>query len=166
MSNLEVKLNSKVLGDLTRELTKKQHIEIGIFSGYHTPKTQKYKVRQRVEGNISNAEVGYEHETGDHLPKRSFLLFPLVFKGNELLMFFRDPVKHFKFIAEYGLSKWLAKLNKSCLGIIDSAFETGGFGFWKALSPLTVRLKGHAQILLETGQLRKSIKGFIRGTNG
>jgi hypothetical protein len=138
-------IDSKILEKLTHELKKNSYLEVGIFS------------------DDRDANIGSKHELGlDGLSQRSFILFPLIYKQKELLSFFKNPSTHFRYISREGLDKWLKKLLKKSLGIIQESFDTGGFGYWKVLAISTILKKGNDKILIDTEQMMKSMQGFVR----
>lgn len=57
--------------------------------------------------------------------------------------------------------KILIRLGIACENVIQDAFSSGGFGFWKFILPSTVRRKGSARELIDTGQLRRSITSKV-----
>ena len=49
-------------------------------------------------------------------------------------------------------------VGKAAMADIDARFDTGGYGTWVPLSPLTIALKGgRTEILIDTGNMRNSV---------
>jgi hypothetical protein len=140
---LKIKLNKTMLNKLIRELTRKSFIEIGIFD------------------STRNATIGWKHEFGIGVPQRSFMIFPLLFKGDSILSFYTTTDKHFKTIIDKGLDFWINLVLLSCTNIISEAFSTGGFGSWKPLSLNTINRKKTTTILVDTGEMFRAITGKI-----
>ena len=140
---LEIKPNKIRLNKLIRQLTKKSFIEIGIFD------------------SDRNATIGFKHESGIKVPRRSFILLPLLFKKDFILSFYATTEEHFKTIIDKGLDFWINLVLLSCTKIISKAFSTGGFGNWKPLSLSTIKRKKTTIILVDTGEMFRAITGKI-----
>lgn len=111
---------------------------------------------------LTNAEIGLRHEKGvksERLPRRSWLVEPLedhlpeYFKklGNEVI---------FRMVRTQSLQAY-QDLGVICEQIIQKGFQNGGYGKWKSLSRMTIEGKGSSQILVDTGQLRKSVTSTV-----
>lgn len=112
----------------------------------------------------SNAMIGWRHEFGKPagpapLPQRSFLRMPLsMYLKKEL-----EEKKAFsqaninKIVKEKSMDSFMEKVGVLGVSIVLKAFDSDGFGQWTPLSPVTIEEKGHAQILINTQQLRNSI---------
>jgi hypothetical protein len=115
-------------------------------------------------GGQTNAEIGYRHEVGVGVPRRSFLRDPLEENLENYLessgAFDNDVLADV--IKGGSVTPWLQKVGVVAENVIADAFATGGFGNWPALSPLTVRRKRNNQILVETNQLRDSITSEVK----
>lgn len=112
----------------------------------------------------SNSTIGWRHEFGipagsAPLPQRSFLRMPLMTHLRKEL----EDKKAFsqtninKIVREKNMGSFMEKVGVLGVGIVLKAFDSDGFGSWAPLSPVTIERKGHAQILIETQQLRNSI---------
>tara|TARA_R110000751_G_scaffold299695_4_gene411070 strand:- start:14848 stop:15321 length:474 start_codon:yes stop_codon:yes gene_type:complete len=134
--------------------------------------TSAYVIKVGILGNssarggdsgLTNAQVGLSHEFGTldgKTPQRSFLRQPLQLKGKELLNESLAVIK--KDIAvDKGNEKILKKIGFAAENVIQGAFETGGYGKWDALSPETIANKGSSSILIDQGELRKSITSTV-----
>lgn len=119
----------------------------------------------RSKDSFNNATLGLWHEFGTFtMVPRSFLRMPMTteFKKNA------ENAKGF-----YGKNLWLniyetrsmipllKKLGIIAEKTIDDAFQTGGFGQWPDLHAETWLRKKNLQILVETGQLRRSITSEV-----
>lgn len=115
---------------------------------------------QNAEG-LTNPEIAAKHEFGLGVPRRSMLRMPLHLHGDKVVAAakadaarsLREAARAPKKTAE----KVLKRVGIAAEGLVDEAFETGGFGSWKPLAPLTVELKGSAAILIDTAQLRRAV---------
>ena len=147
-----VKLNISSLNKVVRALAgaNKIGVKVGVLKNKNS----------RDDGK-TNAEVGVKHEFGsfsENIPRRSFIADPLKLKSKEL-------VKSIKDIEQYVVSGDLTEIFKligvAAEDVIGEAFETGGFGTWKPLAPLTKELKGSDAILIETSQLQSAITSTV-----
>ena len=125
--------------------------------------------------NLTNVEIGLLHEFGDvegeiekfgsyeeAVPIRSFIKMPLEHKKDFLLKSMNK--KMIKAALVMGnVKKALEILGVEAENVIQEAFESGGFGKWAPLAPSTIEKKGSAAILIETGQLRRSISSQVVG---
>lgn len=110
---------------------------------------------------LTNVEIGVIHEFGtEDMPRRSFLRMPLEMKLNPTLK--EKNRLETAMIAKILETKDLTPLFKRILRIsqriIQDAFDTGGFGQWK---PSDFSRKKVHQTLVETSQLRRSIRGEV-----
>lgn len=127
-------------------------VNVGIFGR---------KSGRKEKGGMSNADVGFIHEFGGpKMPKRSFLRMPLYLKSEDILA---------RVVAAGALKKLamgkmvgvLRDLGISCEAAILAAFDSGGFGSWLPLARSTIRRKGSSAVLIDTGQLRRSIASEV-----
>jgi len=112
--------------------------------------------------SLTNAELGLIHEKGSltaKIPPRSFLVKPLKMKEDELKkMSAADLNKLFK---TGKVMLFLKRIGKSAEKIIQQAFATGGFGMWWSLEASTKARKNSSAILIDSGQLRRSISSRV-----
>ena len=115
-------------------------------------------------GGINNASIGAVHEFGStnhEIPGRSFLRMPLFMKTTEIL----ESVKKNSLmpIALGNFRQVLVNLGIACENIIDTAFNTSGFGTWKKLKARTISKKigQNPMPLINTSQLRRSIMSQV-----
>ena len=143
------------LEKLNKNLKKKYIAKVGILGSKAST--------QHGDSGQTNASIGAVHEFGsysDNIPRRSFLKDPFhekqtaivnkvaqLIKANKLENDF--TLKVFKLIGIYGES------------IVQEAFETGGFGKWQPLSQQTIDKKKSDSILIDTGELRRSITSTV-----
>lgn len=104
-------------------------------------------------------EVAATNEFGtSKIPRRSFLKMTFEIKSNEMNSFIQNQYKK---VFEKGRStnQALGLVGVKAKNLVAEAFNTGGFGRWKPLSPETIdaRPKKTTTILIDTGTLRTSI---------
>ena len=114
------------------------------------------------ESEESNADIGLKMEKGskaERIPARSWLVTPL-----------EDHLpEYFEKIGQYAIEliivqqalKNYQQLGVICEQIIAKGFSTGGYGKWKPLSRMTIELKQSSAILIDTGQLSKSVQSTV-----
>lgn len=156
MSSRDQQKNGIIKNDLKKlnAFVKSMHTQMGLDVGIMGNKTGR-----QGKGVTTNAEIGFVHEFGSitrGIPKRSFLRMPLFVHSEKIL---ERVVKAgaMKKLSEGHPEQVLDDLGVSCEVAIADAFDTGGFGSWKELKPGTVSRKHSAAILIQTGQLRRSI---------
>lgn len=114
------------------------------------------------QSDLTNADIGLRHEKGvksEHLPRRSWLVTPLEDKLPEYFQALGD--KAIELIVLKKSLKAYEELSVICEQIIQKGFETGGYGKWKPLAKFTIEQKGSSRILIDTGQLKKSITSTV-----
>lgn len=115
----------------------------------------------RRDGSLlNNPTRGLIHEVGSfsrNIPERSFLVMPLRMKLGQALKKLGDPAVWNKLLVDFGFAILFDVIGNEAVGVILEAFATGGFGQWPQLSPWTVRQKGNADILIDTGEMRGAI---------
>lgn len=108
-------------------------------------------------------ELGTIHEFGsitNNIPPRSFLRMPLLEKKKDLVNVL--ATRTVATMLENGNIKDIFKvLGVKAQAIIQDAFATGGFGKWKDINPATKKAKGSSAILIDTGELRRSISSAV-----
>lgn len=158
----KVKADLTELNNLMKMLKKDYTLRIGIIGN-------KAKAEHNDDG-ITNATLGTFHEfgsdSGDHPPRRSFLEDPL----KEKLNFNNEDMKPFKkiiwkqFFVKNAPDKFYMDLGAKALEVIESAFNTGGFGMWKPLSQSARRAWEKKKGILGW-RTAKSIASFRKGLN-
>jgi hypothetical protein len=141
----DFQINIDGLKKLIKDLKKPREIHVGVLD------------------DERSAKIGLKHEFGDSwakLPMRSFLTMPIHKKQYQLQDVAQATLEETGDIKE--VYKETAIMAKS---IVDDAFETGGFGEWEKLSDMTIgkkiNTKNATKVLIETGQLRRSIKAKV-----
>lgn len=150
--------DTKNLDKLVRALKKgaKASVKIGIF-GDNAP---------RQDGELNNATIGAFHEFGTStLPQRSFLRMPInSYLGKELEQNGAlDEATLKDVVRGNNIKPWLDKVAITAEGVVQDAFDSGGFGTWQ---PSDMSGKKNQQTLVETAQLRNSITTKVEGFDG
>jgi phage gpG-like protein len=116
---------------------------------------------------LTNVEIGIAHEYGVKggmsggwkIPPRSFLFTPLSMHLMDYVNEKASVINRYLNMAEvkncYDLLGVIAE------NVVQEGFETGGFGAWPKLKDATIARKGSDSILIDTGQLRKSITSRV-----
>ena len=133
------------LKKLVKDLNKPRKIEVGVLD------------------DERSAKIGFKHEFGneyENLPMRSFLLMPIHQRQEQL-----EDVAQNTLDGTGDIKQVYTKVAQEAKYIIDGAFETGGYGQWAELSGMAVARKLNNKdpnaILIDTGQLRRSIKARV-----
>lgn len=144
-----INFNLDGLDKLTKGLSKDYRARVGIL-GSHA-------VRGAGAG-IDNATLGIIQMFGsltNKIPPRDFLIMPIENHRREILQEMgKSSIK--KAIASGEYKKVYALLGAAALRWVQESFETKGFGQWPPNKPSTIRRKGSAQPLIDTGELRKA----------
>ncbi len=121
---------------------------------------------------LSLVEVASVHEFGTedgHVPARSFLRLTLKKKSSAYLSALRKAladgagaVPQGEAAAVNALSVAFERVGLRVTRDVQATIRDGGPG-WPALSPRTVAAKGSTSPLIDTGQLRQSIRHAVRG---
>lgn len=133
---------------------KTKHVAVGVLANKSTG---------RIYGNGTTVlEVAAAHEYGTRVtPQRSFLRLPQELKRNELSAFINSQMG--KVLSGKGdVNKGLGLIGVYAVNLSQDAFDTGGFGKWKDLSPETKNKKGSSSILIDKGILRNSVTHEVR----
>jgi hypothetical protein len=166
-----VRIDTDKLENIHNVLMSQFITRVGILGG-KTTRHQTIRTRAgahkagRAVVSQTNAEIGLLHEKGSltqRIPRRSFLEMPLVLKSLGL-MSIKLNLWHFFMSGEHSparLRDAYVKLGLMAERIIQSAFETRGFGRWAADSEQTIRRKKSDAPLIDTGQLRRSITSDV-----
>jgi hypothetical protein len=160
----DLKKLDKFVKDLSAQC-KDYSVHIGIFGNK----------AQRKKGEVTNPELGAIHEFGlGHAPMRSFLRMPLELKSDEIMATVKSSdswhnLQHGKPLPV------LRDLGLACEAIIETAFDTRGYGTWRPNLTATVdaktrrlskaqrrKLGGYSNSpLIDTGQLRHSVTSKV-----
>jgi hypothetical protein len=150
--------DTTLLEALVKGIDLKLAVRIGILgaSGKNT------RAKSSKGNDITNAEIGLAHEKGiksRNLPRRSWLEEPL--RDNLSIYFVALGKKVVEKMLRGSYQQAYAELGLVSEIIIQKGFETGGYGKWKPLSPITIARKGSDAILIDTAQLRKSVTSEV-----
>lgn len=151
-----VTLNLKGFEDLRAGLKNGQYVAVGVF-GQHNA--------QRPGEPITNPELAVVQELGsivNNIPARSFIRMPIQYKRKDILAF-AGSKKMADLIVAGDIKKALGLLGVFAEGIIQKAFDTGGFGKWAANKPATIRAKGSDHPLIDEAELRKAVWSKVNG---
>lgn len=157
MSNDDVTLEVHGLDQILKALKgQKPTCRIGVLGGKSS----------REGGGPTNAEIGAAHEYGAPsrgLPVRSFLRVPISDRlQKDLEKSGALTEAEFKEVVRTGsVLPWLKKVAVLAEGIVRGAFDTGGYGAWKAWKDPNYT-NNAGQILVDTTQLRDSITSEVR----
>ncbi len=154
-----LKTDTKKLDGMIKNVSKinASFVKVGVLSGKAGRNSGADK------SGLSNVEIGAKHEFGsvtDGIPMRSFIEMPLKAKRKNLEKGISKDVI-IKPLLDGNIKKSLSLIGVLAENIIQSAFESGGFGRWKKLSEFTISKKGSSAILIDTAQLRKSISSKV-----
>jgi phage gpG-like protein len=155
-AKITMKFDDSNLKRLARELQNNKYVKVGVLS--------KDQARS-IQGSDtqSNADIGALHEFGSiglKIPKRSFLNMPINENSNRIVKAVSASIKANIMNTDINQHAMEAA-GVAAEGIVQQAFETGGFGKWAPLSPITIQNKGSETILVDTGQLRQSISSEV-----
>ncbi len=157
MSKLDAQESANVMAEYLEniETAKNATLKVGILAD--TKGLTNYIDKETGEIGETVLEVGSKHEFGtSEVPQRSFLRMPLFVKKKNLE---KTMANQFKLVVEEGKDALdaLSIVGIKATNIISDAFDTGGFGQWKDISPTTKEEKGSTGILKDTLALRNSI---------
>jgi len=139
------------------------YIKVGVLGDYadRTPGQTGTKRTNAAGGKeaINNPSLGAIHEFGSltrGIPPRSFLRMPLISRlSDEINKESQETWE--QYFVNFGFIDLLRAIGEASLAVIKDAFKTGGFGRWAKLRPYTIRRKGNDRILIDSGQLERSV---------
>lgn len=166
--SLTVNIDTVRLSILEEALNRHLKTQVGIMGDKNARKdidrasSGKAKTVKGSTATLTNAQIGFLHEFGSYalkIPERSFLRMPL-------MLFLKDAVneggaKINQAIEMADVHKAYAILGIAAEKVIQEGFASGGYGNWPKLRPITIALKGSSAILIDSGQLRKSITSKV-----
>lgn len=126
-------------------------VKVGVLKG-HNARNDKQ----------TNAGVGLVHEFGSftkHIPERSFLKMPLTTHQQEVIKAAKAGIEHN--LVEGTVREKMVQIGTAAEKVVDDAFDSGGFGMWQPISKATEDRKNSAAILIDSGELRKSISSEV-----
>ncbi len=168
-----VKVDLTGLNNLIKTMDSQHVVRIGILGDKPRSKA-KAKEEKEHKDPPTNAEIGLAHEKGvksRNLPRRSWLQVPLEDHLPEEFIK-NGPRVMLMMLAGNALLAY-QDLQVICERIVEGAFDTGGYGKWKALELKTLQgkkswkklsswdEKNNDQILVDTSQLRRSITSIV-----
>ncbi len=177
--NATVKIDTTLLDALIKGTEQRIVVRVGVLGSSNsrnqvtrapneTAKAFKIRVMEFLKSRTlknddkTNAEIGLVHEKGSksgHIPRRSWLEEPL---ADHLSLHFAKAGKNaIERMLKSEYKKAYADLGVIAEVIIQKGFETGGYGKWQALSPVTIARKGSSAILIDTAQLRRSVTSEV-----
>lgn len=179
-NHLTLQINTVKLEALQKALGIKYRAEVGILGASpHNRKmvgprmetvrsaSGKGRPSQTMASSVTNAMIGAAHEfgvkntkgAGWRVPPRSFLWMPLTMHLMEFVNAKADVINKKLNMAEvHGCYELLGIIAEN---VVQEAFKTEGWGAWPKLKPITIQRKGSDHILIDTGQLRKSITSRV-----
>lgn len=186
MGEIKAKINYGKLKELIQNMSKNYSVKVGVLAGHGAEETTEsginyaelgaiqefgcdIKITQKMAAYlaITAKELGLPklQAKGDgyvHIPSRSFLRMPLTTKNRVVKELKKqldaDEDAIIAYIAKNADFMTLAvMLGVSAKEVVLQAFETDGFGQWKANSPYTIARKGSAKPLQDTGSLWQKI---------
>lgn len=181
-NSMTLNINTTKLEILQKVLGIKYRAEVGILgSSPHNRKptnprmaternaTGRGKASSTDASTKTNVEIGIAHEYGVKgsksggwkIPPRSFLWMPLSLHLIEYVNQKADVIKRYLNMAD--VKSCYVLLGIIAENVVQEAFNTGGFGSWEKLKQSTIDRKGSSSILIDTGQLRKSITSRVVG---
>lgn len=163
-SKVKTKINISTSKEISAMLGSGMFIKVGIVGEKGAATREK---KDEDTEDLSNAEIGLKHEFGvfggfgeDNIPMRSFLEMPLTTKFKSILKAMSSTTARSK-LEKGKIEDFWGIIGAAAEAVIQDAFESGGFGKWKPLSPITKLKKGSSQILIDSAQLRKSITSEV-----
>ncbi len=159
-SRVKTKINISTTKEISAMMGSGMFIKVGIVGDEAATEREK---KDDKEESLSNAEVGLKHEFGsvtEKIPIRSFLKMPLETKFKSILKAMSSITARSK-LEKGKIKDFWGIVGAAAESVIQDAFESGGFGKWKPLSPITKLKKGSSQILIDTAQLRKAITSEV-----
>lgn len=137
----------KLLKDLQKKV-----IKVGLPQGAGEMKSKK---------GVSVVEYGAINEFGVGVERRSFIKDTFEIKNNQLQTDMQKVFNNETNRGNFDADKIMNIIGATSQGYVDEAFETGGFGRWAPNAPITIKLKGSSEPLIDTGLLRQSITFIV-----
>ena len=161
MTHSEIQLSTGPLESLIQntEDIQSAYLKVGILGDY-AGRTPDENGTEREDSDLTNPQLGFWHEFGivkTGLPERSFLRMPILLKLPDALTKMGSAEEWRSLIIDRGIVELLDVIGNKCIEIIAWAFHTGGFGTWAKLRPRTIMRKKNSDILIESGQMQRSI---------
>lgn len=153
----KVKANIDELNKLMKFLKEPYKVRVGILGS-------KAETQHDSKSGLTNVEIGTFHEFGtEKMPQRSFLMKPLQEKLSEEIPKVKKQI--FKqFFQKRSPKQFYYDLGAKALDIIESAFNTNGFGQWKSLTSSSQNA-WERKAGISGWRTAKSIASFRKGLN-
>ena len=152
---VEYNLNDTILKDMMNKLKEEIVVRVGILGGDGSKMTQDGKITMAYLGSIHEFGASVKDvKTPFEIPERSFLRMPLDTKLGEEL---EKSSKFKQAFQDCDMQALGDEIGLASLNVINDAFDSGGLGKWQPLAESTIARKGSDTILIDTGDLRRSI---------
>lgn len=159
--------NAAPLKALTKDMTdnRSARARVGILGS--SGKVNRFDINSstQTKDDLNNPSLGLIHEFGSatqNIPARSFLRVPLVTELPNKMRLIGAKVWS-ALVEKQGIRFALEQLGLAGVQVVEMAFRTGGYGQWAPLKAFTIRRKGSAAILIDSGQLRRSVSSAVVG---
>lgn len=160
MKQTKINFNLDGLEDIKKKVGSTMRARVGVLGGQ--------AVRDDQGGGITNAELMLIHMFGSvsrNIPPRDPLIMPIEKNRRELIRRLQSGAMREAF--NRGDYKHMFEiLGVVAESFVQEAFETGGWGQWKGLEESTIKAKGSSAILIDTGQLRRSVSSDVVNSGG
>lgn len=136
----------------------KYHVRVGIFGA---------KNSRSSGGTLTNAELGYIHEMGSpkrHIPERSFLRYPLMSHGAQLVAATKDDLVNL--FRNGKVDAYLKRVGEAAVSIVKEAFDTAGWGTWPQDAYATILRKLGKTKMSRARRTMEAMKAAIGGHSG
>ncbi len=149
---------SSITGDfskinkLVENLDAKMFVDIGILGENNVTE----------EGGITLAGIAAVHEFGSteqSIPARSWLRMPLETGSADIEKTVAPTIPGS--LATGDIEGIFKTIGVACEARIQEGFESGGFGEWQPLKDATIKRKGSAAILIDTGAMRQAVTSKV-----
>ena len=152
--DVKVEIDDKKLREGIERLKKGIGIKVGLLGA---DGSKKAKDKDGKPGKLTEATLGAIQEFGtldERIPARSFLGMPL---RERFVGELKSNPKFRAAVQKLDVVRANDHMGITALGVIDDAFDSGGWGKWAPLADVTKRRKKSDKILIDTGDLRRSI---------
>ena len=152
--DVKVEIDDKKLQEGIKKLKKGIGIKVGLLGA---DGSKKAKGKDGEPGKLTEATLGAIQEFGTFdgsIPARSFLEMPI---REKFLGELKSNPKFRAAVQKLDVVRANDYMGITALGVIDDAFDSGGWGKWAPLADITKRRKKSDKILIDTGDLRRSI---------
>lgn len=171
MTKVENNINYTGIKSIIEEMSKEYTVQVGMLADGGG--SDNIVDRDGKEHNDTDyAGLGAKMEYGspaERIPARSWLQMPLEKRNKEIIKETKMGYsgKELKYAIEnkiIDLQSLAIILGAKTVEQIQEAFDTKGFGEWEENAPLTIKLKGSAMPLIDTGAFRSRVRAKIVGS--